>query len=125
MRNSVLPAINPFAFDSPVYSGDDVQVTCYVSRGDEPISVSWTLNGEPLTDSRSGVQILNVGSKTSLLTLANVNHQSDGEYRCWAKNPAGSASLPASLTVYGKTGRRQPRTHTSHLVPRREFFNRL
>lgn len=86
-----------------MYSGDDVQVNCYVSRGDEPVSVSWTLNGEPLTDSRAGVQILNVGSKTSLLTLNNVNHRSDGEYRCWASNPAGAVSFPANLTVLGKT----------------------
>ena len=96
------PAINPFAFDQPVYSGDDVQVTCYVSKGDEPISVSWTLNGMPLTSGHNGVQLVNVGSKTSLLTLTNVNHNSDGEYRCLAHNPAGVASYSANLTVYGK-----------------------
>ena len=96
------PAINPFAFDQPVYSGDDVQVNCYVSKGDEPLSVSWTLNGMPLTSGHNGVQLVNVGSKTSLLTLTNVNHNSDGEYRCLAHNPAGVASYSANLTVYGK-----------------------
>lgn len=101
-RESVLPAINPFAFDQPVYSGDDVQLTCYVARGDEPISVSWTLNGLPLDNSRPGVNLVNVGSKTSLLTMSNVNHNSDGEYRCLAKNPAGISSYSANLTVYGK-----------------------
>nr|ACC65888.1 Down syndrome cell adhesion molecule isoform [Daphnia pulex] len=99
----VLPAINPFAFDQPVYSGDDVQLTCYVARGDEPISVSWTLNGLPLDNSRPGVNLVNVGSKTSLLTMSNVNHNSDGEYRCLAKNPAGVSSYSANLTVYGST----------------------
>jgi hypothetical protein len=101
-RESVLPAINPFAFDQPVYSGDDVQLTCYVARGDEPISVSWTLYGLPLDNSRPGVNLVNVGSKTSLLTMSNVNHNSDGEYRCLAKNPAGVSSYSANLTVYGK-----------------------
>ena len=96
------PAINPFAFDQPVYSGDDVQVTCYVARGDEPISLSWTLNGQPLSNSRPGVNLVNVGSKTSLLTLNNVNHHSDGEYRCLARNPAGVVAFSANLTVYGK-----------------------
>jgi hypothetical protein len=99
---SVLPTINPFAFDQPVYSGDDVQLTCYIARGDEPISVSWTLNGLPLDNSRQGVNLVNVGSKTSLLTMSNVNHNSDGEYRCMAKNPAGVSSYSANLTVYGK-----------------------
>lgn len=117
-KKSVLPAINPFAFDQPVYSGDDVQVTCYVARGDEPISMSWTLNGQPLTNSRPGVNLVNVGSKTSLLTISNVNHHSDGEYRCLARNPAGEVSFSANLTVYGKgwdakRGRRRPSSGTS------------
>lgn len=98
----VLPVINPFAFDQPVYSGDDVQLTCYIARGDEPISVWWTLNGQLLDNSRPGVNLVNVGSKTSLLTMSNVNHHSDGEYRCLAKNPAGMSFYSANLTVYGK-----------------------
>lgn len=104
--SSVLPAINPFAFDQPVYSGDDVQLTCYVARGDEPIAVSWTLDGIPLDNSRPGVNLVNVGSKTSLLTMSNVNHYSDGEYRCVARNPAGISSYSANLTVYGKTNKK-------------------
>lgn len=97
----VSPAINAFAFEEPVYSGDDTQLTCYVSRGDEPISISWTFNGQVL-NSGLGVQVVNVGSKTSLLTLTNVNHRSDGEYSCTARNPAGVAVFSAELTVYGK-----------------------
>ena len=96
------PAINPFAFDEPVYSGDDVQLTCYVSRGDEPVSIWWTLNGARLQDGH-GVHLVGVGSKTSLLTMTNVNHYSDGEYRCTAQNPAATVSYSANLTVYGKT----------------------
>lgn len=97
----VLPTINPFAFDQPVYSGDEVQVTCYVARGDEPVALSWMFNGQSFGN-RPGVSIVNVGSKTSLLTLSNVNHNSDGEYRCLARNPAGTVSFAANLTVYGK-----------------------
>ena len=120
---SVLPAINPFAFDQPVYSGDDVQLTCYVARGDEPIAVSWTLNGLPLDNSRPGVNLVNVGSKTSLLTMSNVNHNSDGEYRCLAKNPAGMSFYSANLTVYGKAGTPNPShyTRSDQGTPRRPF----
>ena len=120
---SVLPAINPFAFDQPVYSGDDVQLTCYVARGDEPIAVSWTLNGLPLDNSRPGVNLVNVGSKTSLLTMSNVNHNSDGEYRCLAKNPAGLSFYSANLTVYGKAGPPNPShyTRSDQGTPRRPF----
>lgn len=102
MRNAVLPAVNPFAFEDPVYSGDDAQLTCHVARGDEPIKISWTLNGQPLPQTSGSVNVVNVGAKTSLLALTGVNHHSDGEYRCWAKNPAGAASYAANLTVYGK-----------------------
>ena len=123
MTISVQPAVNPFAFDQPVYSGDDVQLTCYVARGDEPIDISWSLNGEPLTsNNRQGVSVVNVGSKTSLLTLTNVNHHSDGEYRCSARNPAGLVSFSANLTVYGKKLKKKKRKTTIHNDLRGNFI---
>lgn len=93
----VLPSINPFEFEEEVFSGSDAQLACYVSRGDQPLTIWWTLNGDRLTN---GVTMVN--TKTSLLALTNVDHRSDGEYRCYAENPAGLTSYSANLTVYGK-----------------------
>ena len=105
-RDSVSPSINPFDFEEEVFAGTDVQLNCYVSRGDRPLTIWWTRNDVRLNDeSSAGVGVINVGAKTSLLTLTNVNHHSDGQYRCWAENPAGLTSHSANLTVYGKKER--------------------
>ena len=102
-ETTVLPSINPFEFEEEVFSGTDAQLGCYVSRGDQPLSIWWTLNGVQITsNATTGVSVVNVGAKTSLLTLTNVDYHSNGEYRCFAENPAGLTSHSANLTVYGK-----------------------
>lgn len=103
------PSVTPFEFDESVYSGDEVKVLCHVAKGDEPVAIGWTRNGAPLrADPAAGVQLQSVGGKTSLLTLTNVGHNSDGEYRCTAYNAAGVAWHAANLTVYGKGPQRSP-----------------
>jgi len=102
-ETTVLPSINPFEFEEEVFSGSDALLTCHVSRGDQPLTIWWTLNDLQLTNNAtSGISMVKVGSKTSLLTLTNVDHHSNGEYRCFAENPAGQTSHSANLTVYGK-----------------------
>ena len=104
----VLPSINPFEFEEEIFSGSDAQLACYVSRGDQPLTIWWTLNGAPLTSNATiGVSTVSVGTKTSLLTLTGVDYHSAGEYRCFAENPAGQTSHSANLTVYGKKSNRQ------------------
>ena len=115
----MLPSINPFEFEEEIFSGSDAQLTCYVSRGDQPLSVWWTLNGVQLTSNvTTGVSVVNVGTKTSLLTLTGVDHHSNGEYRCFAENPAGLTSYSANLTVYGKVVLTAKKKETSlkHLI---------
>ena len=102
-KTTVLPSINPFEFEEEVFSGSDALLTCHVSRGDQPLTIWWTLNGVRLTsNATTGVSVVNVGAKTSLLTLANVDHHSDGQYHCFAENSGGQTSHSANLTVYGK-----------------------
>ena len=95
---TVLPSINPFEFEEEIFSGSDAQLACYVSRGDQPLTVWWTHNGVRFDN---GVTMVN--TKTSLLALNGVDHHSAGEYRCIAENPAGQTSYSANLTVYGKS----------------------
>jgi len=105
---TVLPSIHPFEFEEEVFSGSDAQLGCYVSRGDQPLTIWWTLNGAPLTSNATiGVSTVSVGTKTSLLTLTGVDYHSAGEYRCFAENPAGQTSHSANLTVYGKESNRK------------------
>ena len=98
---TVLPSINPFEFEEEVFSGSDVLLTCHVRRGDQPLTIWWTLNGARLTtNATTSVTMFN--TKTSVLTLTGVDHYSNGEYRCIAENSAGLTSHSANLTVYGK-----------------------
>lgn len=96
-----MPSINAFEFDEEIFSGSDAQLSCYVSRGDQPLTIWWTRNGVRISnDAATSVTMFN--AKTSVLTLNEVDHHSDGEYRCIAENPAGQTSHSANLTVYGK-----------------------
>ena len=115
---TVLPSINPFEFEEEIFSGSDAQLTCYISRGDQPLTIWWTLNGVPLTSNATiGVSTVNVGTKTSLLTLTGVDYHSAGEYRCFAENPAGQTSHSANLTVYGKDTTYKNKTKPTIFAP--------
>ena len=114
---TVLPSINPFEFEEEVFSGSDVLLTCHVRRGDQPLTIWWTLNGARLTtNATTSVTMFN--TKTSVLTLTGVDHYSNGEYRCIAENSAGLTSHSANLTVYGKNTAIVKR-HWNHQYPLR------
>ena len=99
---SVAPHITPFEFEGESNTGDGVQLTCYVSKGDVPLEITWTLNGKSL-GSQSGVSITPIGERTNILTIASVKATHAGEYTCLVKNMAGSASHTATLYINGRT----------------------
>ena len=78
------------------------QISCVVSKGDEPISLSWSFHGHNLTSGR-GITITNIGSRISMLVIASVDHKHMGLYTCKAVNKAGDASHSARLKVNGNT----------------------
>lgn len=97
----VLPHIAPFSFgDSPVHSGQSAQVTCLVSEGDLPLTITWSFQGK-LIDSNSGVITTNIGKKANSLLIDSVSEVQSGNYTCTAQNRAGSSDYTASLDVYG------------------------
>ncbi|XP_013136799.1 PREDICTED: LOW QUALITY PROTEIN: Down syndrome cell adhesion molecule-like protein Dscam2 [Papilio polytes] len=97
----VPPQILPFEFgDEPANAGDLTSVTCAVNKGDQPLEISWTLNGHALRRNNDlGVTITNINKKTSILNIDSVAAIHRGLYYCVAKNAAGIANHSAVLEV--------------------------
>lgn len=100
---AVPPQIGPVTIgDEPVNWGEQISTTCNILKGDSPIDIMWTLNGEPiLPDTHPDVTISTSGKKISLLIIDSVAAHHAGEYKCIAKNLAGSSSRSAILAVNG------------------------
>lgn len=97
---SVAPQIAPFELgDEPANWGDAVTATCTVIKGDLPITIEWSLNGQPIL-SYPGITI-DTKKRVSLLTIDPINAQHAGDYACAASNAAGGTSFSASLAVNG------------------------
>jgi hypothetical protein len=98
---TVLPSIAPFSFgDTAVNAGKIVQQNCLVTDGDEPLKITWLLNGGDASNS-IGVTVFKLGSRTSILTIESVRSYHTGNYTCTAANSAGSSSFTAVLVVNG------------------------
>ncbi|CAH1979439.1 unnamed protein product [Acanthoscelides obtectus] len=95
---NVLPHITPFEFIEEANMGDSVQVSCYVSKGDTPLDITWLLNGR-LVKNGDGISTIPIGQRTNLLTINSVQPEHAGVYTCLASNKGGSATLNAELLV--------------------------
>jgi len=96
------PEIVPFSFGADVVNHREfAQLTCVVRKGDEPLSITWSLKGDDI--SSDPIMSTNVlGSRVSMLTITSVEYRHSGEYTCRAENPAGIATHSAELRVNGK-----------------------
>ena len=95
------PQILPFTFGQGVIKeGQLRQLLCTVVQGDEPISIKWSLQGEDLGPGPD-LTTTQLGSRTSLLMISEVNYRHTGTYTCTASNPAGSSMYSAELKVTG------------------------
>ena len=98
------PQIIPFTFGKLVTdAGAFAQLTCAVSHGDMPITITWSLKGQELNSGPSIVTTM-VGTRTSMLIISSVDYSHVGEYTCRASNPAGSVTHSANLVVNGNFG---------------------
>ena len=97
------PRIAPFSFGSPIVdSGDFAQITCVVSRGDMPVTITWSLKGQELNSGPS-IATTQLGQRASMLVIASVDFTHIGEYTCRATNTAGSVTYATDLKVNGKS----------------------
>ncbi len=80
--------------------GEFAQLVCIVSKGDEPLTITWALKGDDVS-SEPGLSTTTLGTRTSMLTIQSVGYRHSGTYTCTAKNRAGTASQTAELKVNG------------------------
>lgn len=100
----VAPQIAPFSIsEGPANWGEQISAMCSVLKGDSPIEIRWSLNGEPITRlAHPDIMISNTGKKTSVLIIESVTARHAGEYSCVASNLVGSVSRSAVLSVNGE-----------------------
>ena len=80
--------------------GEFSQLSCVVSKGDEPLKLSWSFHGDNLTSDR-GITISDIGNRISMLVINSIDHKHMGTYTCKATNKAGSITHSAALKVNG------------------------
>lgn len=80
--------------------GEFAQVMCIVSKGDEPLTLSWSLHGAVIS-SEPSISTTQMGTRTSILTISSVGYRHSGLYTCTATNRAGTASATTELKVNG------------------------
>jgi hypothetical protein len=92
----------PLTFGADILDeGQFAQVICIVGKGDEPLTISWSLQGE-IVSSEPSLTTSSLGTRTSLLSIQSVGYRHSGTYTCTASNPAGSAAKSVELKVNGK-----------------------
>lgn len=98
----VPPQIIPFTFgDEASNPGDSHAVHCTVTKGDVPIDIRWSLNGQPLVNSENGVTIFRMSPRLSSLSIDNVKDIHRGVFKCTASNAAGTTDYATELIVNG------------------------
>ena len=95
------PEIVPFSFGKEVVNqGDFTQLLCVVTRGDKPLSITWSLKGD-IINSDPTLTTTMLGTQSSMLMISSVDYTHIGIYTCRAENPAGITTYSAELKVNG------------------------
>lgn len=100
---TVPPQILPFEFgDEPANAGDMASISCALSKGDQPLNISWVLNGQVIPKNNDmGIVLTAINKKTLILNIDSVSGIHRGTYLCVATNLAGSVNHSAILEVNG------------------------
>jgi hypothetical protein len=95
------PNLLPLNFGQDIMdAGSFAQVSCIVTKGDQPLSISWSFHGTNIT-SDLGITTMPMGPKGSSLLIPSIGHKHRGTYTCKAANAAGVRAESVELKVNG------------------------
>ncbi|XP_015430998.1 PREDICTED: Down syndrome cell adhesion molecule-like protein Dscam2 [Dufourea novaeangliae] len=95
----VPPKISPFTTDRDFQLAERTTLTCSVTRGDLPLSISWLKDGRSMGPSER-VSVTNVDQYNSILMIESLSPDHNGNYSCVARNLAAEVSHTQRLVVH-------------------------
>lgn len=107
---TVPPKLGPFISDRTLHLGERASLTCSVTKGDLPLTMSWLKDGMPL-DPKHRLSVQQVDQFNSILLIESLSPDHNGNYSCVARNPAAEVMHTQRLVVNGKL-----RTQTSTTI---------
>lgn len=102
---SVPPKVSPFYIEDNLHIGDRVSLTCSVTKGDLPLTISWRKDGRIMNPSHH-VSITAVDQFTSILAIEKLSSDHNGNYSCVVSNMVAEVSHSHPLVVNGNWARR-------------------
>ncbi|XP_039300618.1 LOW QUALITY PROTEIN: Down syndrome cell adhesion molecule-like protein Dscam2, partial [Nilaparvata lugens] len=109
----VPPKLSPIIPDRTHNVGDRASLTCSVTKGDLPLTITWLKDGRPmdlqtsgglqnsagLQDTSGGVSVTHVDRFNSILLVESLSPEHNGNYTCVAANPAAQVMHTQRLVV--------------------------
>lgn len=100
---TVPPKVSPFYAEDTLHVGDRASLTCSVTKGDTPLTITWHKDGRTLGPAQM-VTIKQVDAFTSILAIESLTSDHNGNYSCVVANAAAEVSHTHQLVVNGKDG---------------------
>ena len=93
---SVPPKVSLSGFSEGLQEGGRVVLSCSVTQGDLPTSLTWYKDDRTLDSPR--IDGFFIG-----LSIGNLSLEDEGNYTCVAENPAGSSSASHDFRLLGSS----------------------
>ncbi|XP_068892720.1 cell adhesion molecule Dscam2 isoform X3 [Tenebrio molitor] len=94
----VPPKVSPFYVEDTLHIGDRASLTCSVTKGDLPLTISWLKDGRNVQPAHM-VSITQVDQFTSILVIEKLSPEHNGNYSCVVRNLAAEVSHTHQLVV--------------------------
>ncbi|CAH0547661.1 unnamed protein product [Brassicogethes aeneus] len=96
----VPPKVSPFYAEDTLHVGDRASLTCSVTKGDLPLTISWHKDGRTVEPAQL-MSITQVDQFTSILVIESLSPDHNGNYSCVVRNLAAEVSHTQQLVVNG------------------------
>lgn len=101
------PKLQEFSFPKATVLGESLSASCIASKGDRPLTFSWTKDGVTVVNS-DRISVNSIAPNVALLTIPAVAVRDMGNYSCIARNAYGEDAVMATLITDGKRNKRTP-----------------